>query len=185
MAPGRFRRRRRTSRAGYDKNRDGQGFPLNDEVRAVLEAQRAVTTQLQRRTGRIIPWVFPTGKARPSNRSTEPGGRPVDAGVLGRVPHDFRRTAVRNLERAGVSRSVAMKLTGHKTEAVYRRYAIVSEADLHEGVAKVGRALEPRMAARKLAEGEGFEPPRGLRPGGFQVPAPTESNGKRRLPRLA
>src|SRR6266704_6586197 len=47
-----------------------------------------------------------------------------EAGVPGRIPHDFRRTAVRNLERAGVSRSAAMKLTGHKTEAVYRRYAI-------------------------------------------------------------
>jgi len=53
--------------------------------------------------------------------------------------HDFRRTAVRNLERAGVSRSVAMKLTGHKTESVYRRYAIVAEQDLREGVAKLAR----------------------------------------------
>ena len=44
---------------------------------------------------------------------------------------------MRNLERAGVSRSVAMKLTGHKTESVYRRYAIVSEADLSEGVEKL------------------------------------------------
>jgi hypothetical protein len=44
---------------------------------------------------------------------------------------------VRNLERAGVSRSVAMKLTGHKTEAVYRRYAITSAVDLSEGVAKL------------------------------------------------
>src|SRR5262245_12732058 len=63
------------------------------------------------------------------------------AGVPGRIPHDFRRTAVRNMEQAGVPRSVAMKLTGHKTESVYRRYAIVSDTDLQE-------------AARRLA-GEG------------------------------
>lgn len=44
---------------------------------------------------------------------------------------------MRRLERAGVPRSVAMKLTGHKTENVYRRYAIVSESDLALGVAKV------------------------------------------------
>jgi len=59
------------------------------------------------------------------------------AGVPTRIPHDFRRTAVRNLERAGVPRSVSMKLTGHKTEAVYRRYAIVCEADLTEGLKKL------------------------------------------------
>ena len=53
-----------------------------------------------------------------------------DAAVPGRILHDFRRTGVRNMERAGVPRSVAIKLTGHKTEAVYRRYAIVSDVDL-------------------------------------------------------
>ena len=39
------------------------------------------------------------------------------------------------MERTGLSRRVAMQLTGHKTESVYRRYAITSEADLREGVA--------------------------------------------------
>jgi integrase len=57
--------------------------------------------------------------------------------VPARIFHDFRRTAVRNLERAGVSRSVAMKLTGHKTEAVYRRYAIVNAADLRAAADKL------------------------------------------------
>ncbi len=61
------------------------------------------------------------------------------AGVQGRVMHDFRRTAVRSLERAGVSRSVAMKMTGHKTESVYRRNAIVSQNDLHEDARKLER----------------------------------------------
>ena len=54
----------------------------------------------------------------------------------------FAQTAVRNLERAGVPRSVAMKLTGHLTEAVYRRYAIVVQSDLREGVAKLSRLHE-------------------------------------------
>src|SRR5262249_31157105 len=71
------------------------------------------------------------------------------ARVPGRLVHDLRRTAVRNLERAGVPRSWAMKLTGHKTESVYRRYAIVSEADLTEGGRKLAALAErdPRPVA--------------------------------------
>jgi integrase len=71
------------------------------------------------------------------------------AGLPDRLPHDFRRTAVRNLERAGVSRSVAMKLTGHKTESIYRRYAIVAEQDLRDGVAKLA-ALHQKKPLRPL-----------------------------------
>lgn len=51
--------------------------------------------------------------------------------------HDCRRTAVRNLERAGVPRSTAMRLTGHLTDAIYNRYAIVDSSMLEEGVAKL------------------------------------------------
>jgi hypothetical protein len=51
-----------------------------------------------------------------------------------------RRSAVRNLERAGVPRSVAMKLTGHKTESVYRRYAIADERDLRVAAERLNAA---------------------------------------------
>jgi len=63
------------------------------------------------------------------------------AGVPGLILHDLRRSAVRNLERAGISRSVAMKLTGHKTENVYRRYVIVAESDLLEAGRKLSANL--------------------------------------------
>ncbi len=71
------------------------------------------------------------------------------ANLPGRIPHDFRRTAVRNLEKAGVSRSVAMKLTGHLTESVYGRYAIVSESDLIEGVEKLSALHRDRLQRRE------------------------------------
>ena len=124
---------------GATKNDEGRVFPFkrSEELTAILKDQRSKTEALQREQGMICPLVFHHA-GRPIRDYRKAWANACEAaGVPGRIPHDFRRTAVRNLERAGVSRSVAMKLTGHKTEAVYRRYAIVSERDLAEGVEKL------------------------------------------------
>ena len=109
---------------GTTKNRDGRLFPYRHhlpELRDLLEAQRRATTAVETLKGVICPWVFHRrGKPVRSLRGAWTAAC-ERAGCPGMLRHDFRRTAVRNLERAGVSRSVAMQLTGHRTEAVYRR----------------------------------------------------------------
>jgi hypothetical protein len=60
--------------------------------------------------------------------------------TIERIPHDFRRTAVRNLTRAGVGENRAMLLTGHKTREVFKRYDIINEQDLIESVEGSRRA---------------------------------------------
>jgi integrase len=124
---------------GTTKNDEGRVFPVAalPVLVDILKTQWKHTQAVAQRTGQIIPWVFHRD-GRPIREFRDAWRRACSAaGLPGRIPHDFRRTAVRNLERAGVPRSVAMKLTGHKTESVYRRYAIVSEADLAAGVAKL------------------------------------------------
>lgn len=126
---------------GTTKNREGREFPFRalPPLAALLEAQREHTRTVERETGRIVPWIFHREGAEVRTFRGPWTSACERAGVPGLLFHDLRRTAVRNLERAGVPRSVAMKLTGHKTEAVYRRYAIADAAALSEGVEKLAR----------------------------------------------
>ena len=124
---------------GTTKNREGRVFPLTDELHAILEAQHAEHLRLKK-AGQIEPCVFFRLVAKGRGGKKEP--KPIRAfgkvwktactaaGCPGRIPHDLRRTAVRNMIRAGIPERVAMRLTGHKTRSVFERYNIVSEGDL-------------------------------------------------------
>ena len=129
--------------AGTTKNGDGRVFPFTTDLRRVLEDQQRVAERLQRE-GTITRFVFcyPSGP-KAGQRITESAfihrwwRARVAAGCPGRIPHDFRRTAVRNLVRAGVPERIAMQLTGHKTRSVFERYNIVSPGDLREAARRL------------------------------------------------
>jgi len=125
---------------GTTKNKEGREFPFGalPALRALLEGQLAAAEPVSARfvffgsAGRRLDYK-PVRKAwRSACRAAK---------VPGRLLHDLRRTAVRNLVRAGVPQVVAMSLTGHKTAAVFHRYAIIDTVMQSEGVAKLATSL--------------------------------------------
>jgi len=72
------------------------------------------------------------------------------AGLQGILPHDLRRSAVRNFIRAGVKETIAMRLSGHRTRSVFDRYNIVSEDDLIDASTKLQQFLVEAIKDEKV-----------------------------------
>jgi integrase len=122
---------------GSTKSGQGRSFSMTNEVHAVLKTQIAALDALKKK-GIISAYVFHRADGTVIKDFKKTWRNACEtAGYPGKIFHDFRRTAVRNLERAGVPRSTAMQIVGHQTESIYRRYAIVDESMHREAAAQL------------------------------------------------
>jgi integrase len=132
---------------GATKNTEGRVFPFTSQLRDLLERRRAARDALAKEAGKISPFVFTRADGTPLLTFRWSWAKACrEAGCPGRIAHDLRRTAVRNLVRAAVPEAVAMKLTGHKTRSVFERYNIVSVGDLADAARRLDAAQTSRTA---------------------------------------
>jgi integrase len=110
-------------RPAISKNKDGRMLPLSGELHEIVESACA-----NRRLD--CSYVFHLDGAPVGDFKRSWATACKAAGVGKVLVHDLRRTAIRNMVRAGIPDRVAMTLSGHKTRSVFDRYNIVSEADL-------------------------------------------------------
>ncbi|MBU1742069.1 MAG: site-specific integrase, partial [Proteobacteria bacterium] len=133
--------------AGETKSGEGRIIYLDDELKAIIREQfvnRHLGSPLVfHKAGRFI------GEFRPAWRHACRA-----AGLKDKLFHDLRRTAVRNMVRAGVPERVAMMISGHKTRSVFERYNIVSGDDLKRASALIETYFQDQTATVSSTVGE-------------------------------
>lgn len=133
---------------GETKNDEARTVYLDDELKGIFRAQ----WENRKNRKKLIPYVFPntdgTDKIKRFDKAWKTACK--DAGIGNRYFHDFRRTAVRNMVRAGIPEGVAMKVSGHKTRSVFERYNIVSDTDLKLAAKKQEIYLNSQMVTKTV-----------------------------------
>jgi integrase len=133
----------------FSKNGESRKVPLQGELwdiilrrwnaRIIEYEGKSIEVPLVffRRHGREVsgPWA----QIREFRKSWNAASKKA---VSGRLFHDLRRTAARNMRRAGVSEEVAMEIIGHKSTSMFRRYNITDERDICEAIAKTQSYVE-------------------------------------------
>lgn len=131
------------------KNGEGRVIPIAGELAAIMaRLWKARSVQREGNSVVLSEWVF-HDQAQPITRKRFTIGWNAArkaAKLQGRLFHDFRRSAARRHIAAGVSQAVAMRITGHLTPSMFRRYQIVESAD-------VARALDQVAARNEKSSG--------------------------------
>jgi len=125
------------------------GSTKNDEGRVLYLTGELLDAIRQRYQERKGPFVFHRDGEKIGSFRKVWSKAFRDAGITEKLFHDLRRTAVRNMVRAGVPEKVVMRISGHRTRAVFDRYNIVDEQDLRIAAEKVSQVHEEQRTARE------------------------------------
>ncbi len=150
---------------GEAKNKDGRTVYLDEELKEIFIQQ----SLFRRKHGTILVYVFSSedgsGRINEFRKTWNTACRTVGIGYdykitrkyvkdwedklsAGPTIHDFRRSAVRNMVRSGISERIAMKVSGHKTRSVFDRYDIVNDADLKLAAQKQEAYLQTQISTK-------------------------------------
>jgi|GEM_PF-444741 len=148
--------------AGVTKNDDALTLPLSSELLAMLNKRfkddAPVFDSMNFRKewekacvkigkGVIVEMKTPVKKPKPGEKKWNYWWK-----YTGLIPHDLRRSAVRNSIRAGNDQATAMSISGHRTVSTFQRYNIINDEDKKLAMKKIEQAAKDAMASKKVSE---------------------------------
>jgi len=143
-------------RAKNNKARKPETMPLEGDLADIIERRRdAAVIKEENKPERFAEFVFHRNGLPVGDFRKAWGTACKAANVDHRLFHDLRRTAARNMIDAGVQQAIAMKITGHRTDSMFRRYAIVNEDQKREALAKTQKYIAESPARKVVTIGGG------------------------------
>jgi len=122
-------------------------YSANPVLSLLIRERREATRTTERRTSRVVQHVFTNADGWPLRAGFHGAWERArtNAGLPHVLIHDLRRTFARDCVRAGLAEPTIMRMAGWETASVFRRYAIVNEADLADATRRLAASREERV----------------------------------------